>query len=162
GPGVVSQKSEPGRMPATNIDVSGVVPALGRVLEEVDGTDRERGTQNGNVARQHRSGQETKSLEWPPRTDGTATSCPVLDQMSSLQVKAMDAEISDFQRGLLAEALFHRSTPLLDILGRRVELDRGEADRCSAQYGLAKVEPGSDEGCGRRKVVGLLGFGEDI
>src|SRR5260370_35875699 len=74
----------------------------------------------------------------------------------------MSAEVSNFKRCLVAQALFNGSAPLLDVLRRRVQIERGEADRGHAQHRLAKVEPGGDEPGRRGKVIGLLGLREGI
>ena len=67
-------------------------------------------------------GKKRQSLEGPARTNRARTRRRVVDQMSSLQVHAMRSQVAQLQRGFLAEALFDRATPLLDVLRRRVRV----------------------------------------
>src|ERR1039457_2079602 len=59
GEGVIGQQAQPVGIPAAHVDVAGVVPTSGRVLEVVHGTDRKSAAGHLDVIRKHRAGQET-------------------------------------------------------------------------------------------------------
>src|SRR5262250_1353584 len=87
--------------------------------------------------------------------------------MRTLQVKTACSQIPDLERRTGAETLFDLCVPLLNVLGRRVRIERGEAYRgcgqsACAQHGSAKVETASEQGRRRSEVIRLLGFRENI
>src|SRR6185437_4122685 len=60
-------------------------------------------------------------------------------------MKAPRAEVPNLNGGLTPNLPLQRGAPLLDILRRRVQLQRGKADRGGAKHGCRKVE-GIDAG----------------
>ncbi len=90
GEGIVGQKAEPMRIAAADIHVTRVVPTLGGVFQQIDGTDRESLTlhDGGSAARrQHRARHKSEHLEGAPRAKGTRSGERVVDQVRSLQVE---------------------------------------------------------------------------
>src|SRR6266436_1751391 len=74
GEGVVGQKAESTRIPASDIHVSGVVPGLRGILEQINCADRESFAlqDSGSAAgRQHRSRNKCECLERTPRAKRT-------------------------------------------------------------------------------------------
>ncbi len=73
-------------------------------------------------------------------------------------MEAARAQVTDFDRGFLAQLLLQRGAPLLNVLCGRVQLESGEADRGCAQHRGREVECG-DRGNVR---IALRGLREDI
>src|SRR5438270_4002083 len=118
------------RIVAADVDVAGIVPALGAVLEQVDGADRKGlalDDGGGAAGRQCCVGHECEGLEGAARPKRSWARERVVDQVSALEVKAARAEIADFDRSAVAEAFLHRAIPLLDILRGGMRIERGEA-----------------------------------
>src|SRR5207302_19457 len=80
-PGVVAEEGQTMREAAADIDVPGVVPALCRVLQQVDGTDREDCAYQVEVGRQDRIRHEADGFERTARTDGARTRRSVIHQV---------------------------------------------------------------------------------
>src|SRR5260370_30402760 len=119
GEGVVGQKAEPARIAAADIQVSRVVPALRGILEQINGADRESfALHHGGSAtgRQHRSRNKCERLERTPRAQRTRHRASVVDQMRPLQAETKRADVADFERSVLPEALLDRAVPLLYVL----------------------------------------------
>src|SRR4030095_8847131 len=77
-------------------------------------------------------------------------------------MQSMRAKIAQFESCFSAQALLDRSTPLLDVLRRRVGLKGGETNRCDAQYRRTKVQvSGNNPRCGS-EVIALLRFRKDV
>ena len=88
--GVVGQKAEPVRITAPHIHVARVVPTLRRVLQQIDGADRESFTLHdggGAARRQHRARHKSERLEGAPRAKRARSGKSVVDQVRSLQVE---------------------------------------------------------------------------
>src|SRR5258708_2061316 len=129
GEGVVGQKAEPMRIPAADIHVSGVVPALSGIFEQINGADRESFAlhhSRGAAWRQHGSRNKCERLERTPRAKRTRSGESVVDQMRSLQVETARADVADFERSVLPKAFLHRAVPLLNVLRRRVGIECSE------------------------------------
>ena len=81
---------------AAHIDVSGVVPTLCRVFEQVDGAywteERIVGIGDRHRRRQHCSGNELHALELPARLDRAGSGLRVVDEVRTLQVPATGAD----------------------------------------------------------------------
>src|SRR6266851_648627 len=141
GEGVVRQKAEPMRIAASDIHVSGVVPALRGILEQINGADRESfalhdsGTAAGG---QHRSRNKCERLERTPRAKRTRSGESVVDQMRSLQVETARADVADFKRSVLPEAFLHRPVPLLNVLRWCVGIESSETHSGWRQCAHAK------------------------
>ena len=72
-------------------------------------------------------------------------------------MEAASAQITDLDGRFRSQLLFDRSTPLLDILRRRVQLKGGEAGHGCADHRRGEVER-SDRG---NEGIALRGLGED-
>src|SRR6266478_1913774 len=168
--GVVRQKTEPVRIPAADIHVSGVVPALRGIFEQIDGADRESFAlhHGGSAAgRQHRSRNKCERLERTPWAKWTRSRESVVDQMRSLQVETARADVADFERSVLPEAFLQRAVPLLNVLRRGVGIERSETHsswcQCArAKNGSAEIHTRVEERRWRREVIGLLCLRENV
>src|ERR1035437_6218520 len=74
------------------------------------------------------------------RLNQAGTRLRVIDEVGALQVESACAEVADFKRGLTAQLLLERGAPLLNVLRRRVQLQRGETHHRGAQYRRGKVQ----------------------
>src|SRR5713226_1203482 len=87
--------------------------------------------------------------------------------MCSLQVETARADVADFERSVLSEALLHRAVPLLNVLRRRVGIERSETHsswcQCArAKNGCAEIHTCVEERSWRREVIGLLCLRENV
>src|SRR5262249_42862611 len=126
---------------AANVDVSGVVPALGGVFEEVDGADGERLALNNNVSAarsQYSSWYEAQSLEGTARTKRARARRRVVNQVSALQMEATRSQILDFNYGVICESFMDLCIPLLNVLSWSVRIKSGETHCCGRQRAFAK------------------------
>src|SRR5512132_4726621 len=74
----------------------------------------------------------------------------------------MGSQVAKFQRHLWTETLLDRTTPLLDVLWRRVEFNGGETNSGCAQNCRTAVEVTGDDAGRRREIVTLLRFRKDV
>src|SRR5262249_19952365 len=95
-PGIVSQESPTANITTANVHIAGVVPALRRVLQEVDGTDREtdgavgascRGRNIRDIGRQLCPFNETDAWERTAWPNGSRPRRRVVNQVSTLKVQ---------------------------------------------------------------------------
>src|SRR6266699_6033874 len=77
-------------------------------------------------------------------------------------MNTMRSKVAQFQRHLCAQTLFDGTTPLLDILRRRILFNGGEANGSRAQHRRSEVEVTGDDAGRRSEVVALLRLGKDI
>src|SRR6267154_80432 len=170
GEGVVGQKAKPMRIAAADIHVSGVVPALRGILEQINGADRESFAlhdSRSTARRQYRSRNKCERLERTPRAKRTRSRESVVDQMRSLQVETARADVADFERGVLPKASLHRAVPLLNVLRRCVGIERSEThggwrQSARAKNGSAEIHTRVEERRWRREVIGLLCLRENV
>ena len=105
-PGVIREQREPMLITPAHVYISGVIPALCRVLQQVDGADREahlscgasRGRSDVGHTRwqggvRHKRNDRVRSA----RSDGSGTRRRIVDQMRALQVQAVRAQVADLQ-----------------------------------------------------------------
>src|ERR1700682_4703030 len=137
---IVGEKGPTFSKTASHIHVTCLVPALCRVLQQINAAHRKRSIGYCNVVRQDHSRQETQRLERSAWSDGAGTGRRVINQVAALQVHTMGSEVAKFQRHLWTETLLDGTTPLLDVLRRRVELHGGEANGGRSQNGRSDVE----------------------
>src|SRR5713226_9202774 len=164
GESVVGQKAEPMRIAAADIHEARVVPALRGVFQQIDGADWKSLTLHegsGAIRRQHRARHKSKRLEGTPRPQRARSGESVVDQVRPLQMETSRADVADFKRGVLPEALLHGAVPLLDVLRGSVGIEGCEAHRgwrqgARAQNGCAEIHPRVEEGRRRSEVIGLL------
>src|SRR5712664_809754 len=130
GEGIVGQEAEPMRIAAADIHVTRVVPTLRGVFQQIDGADRESLTlHNGSGAArsQHRAWHKSKRLKGAPRAKWARPGESVVDQVRSLQMETTRADVAEFKRGVLPEALLHGAVPLLDVLRGSVGIESCKA-----------------------------------
>src|SRR5215470_3393104 len=161
-PRVIRQYAEPFRIAAAHIDVARVIPALGSVLKEVDGAYRKSGADYRHVGRQHSIRHKADGFEWAAWTNRTWAGGRVVDQVSSLQMNAMGAQVSQLKGSALAKTLLHRCAPLFDVLRGGVRIQCSKADRGLPQHRFAEVETVGDDAGGRHKIVALLRLGKNV
>ena len=143
---------------AADVDVAGVVPALGGVLEQVDGGDGEGVGDADDVGRQGGVGDEADLAEGSAGLNGTGAGLRIVDEVGALKVPTAGAEVADLDGGRGAELFFDVGGPLLDVLRGGVDLHRGEADGGLAEDGGSEVETGE----GGLEVIALIGLGKDV
>src|SRR5258708_23068412 len=127
GKRVVGQERKSMGVTPAHVDVAGVVPALCRVLQQIDGAYRERQTDGIHLGRQNSSGDKADLRERTARANRARSGRRVVDKMCALQMKTVVAQEAYFESRLAAQALFHRGAPLLQVLSRRVQIHRREA-----------------------------------
>src|SRR4051812_7970146 len=162
--GVVSEKTQTVGVPAAYVHISRVIPALGRVFQQVNRAYREGLALNDSVCaagNQHRVGDEAQRLEGAPRAKRSRTWRRIIDQVGALQVETAGSEIADFECSARSESLFDLRVPLLNVLGGSVGIEGSKAHRGSGQcaftkYGSAEIKRIRQQGSGRREVVSLL------
>src|SRR5258708_1525964 len=135
---------------AADIDIACVVPGLRGVGEQVDGADGSaksacgatcgRSRRHGDACGQARVCDEFQELERAARPDGAGAWRRVVDEVGALEMNAASAEIAEFESGFAAETLFDGGAPLLDVLGGRVGIEGGEANRGFAEDGWSEVK----------------------
>src|SRR6266852_9530168 len=165
------------RVTAAHVDVAGVVPSLRGVGQQVDGADGRAERTGGTAGRRRRrdgyvAGQgcavyELEKLQRAARSDGPGTRRRVVDEVGALQVNAARAEITDFESRFAAEAFFNGGAPLLDVFGRRVGIEGGEADGGSTEHCGCEIQ-GSlrlrrrKQRCRRREIIKLLRLRKNV
>src|SRR5205823_3625622 len=82
----------------------------------------------------------------------------IIDEMGPLQMYSVVAEIPEFQRGLVSQALLHREAPLLNVLRRSMRVHGRKADGGFAQHWSPEIKPVD----GWSEIVTLLGFRKHI
>src|SRR3954447_18302991 len=82
--------------------------------------------------------------------------------MRALQVNSMRSQISNFKCGVMTEALFNGTAPLLDVLRRRVGIHASETHSSLPQHRLTKIKLASKQRRGRSEVVALLSFRKHV
>ena len=74
----------------------------------------------------------------------------------------MRSQIAQLEGRFRAQTLLDRTTPLLDVLRRRIGFKSSETDSGNTQHGWTKIEVrGDDSGC-RSEIVTLLCFRKDV
>src|SRR5947207_9225441 len=114
--GVVSEKTQAVGVPAAYVHISRVIPALGRVFQQVNRAYREGLALNDSVCaagNQHRVWDEAQRLERAPRAKRSRTWRRIIDQVGELQVETAGSEIADFECGGRAQTRFGLRVPLL-------------------------------------------------
>src|SRR6266852_6117843 len=164
------------RIAAAHVDVTGVVPTLRRVGEQVDGahgraddsygTISRRGGRDGSARRQDSIVDELEDFEGAARADGAGARRRIVDEVGALKMNAACPEIADFESGLAVETLLDRGAPLLDILcgsvrvkGRKAH--RGRAEDCGIEIERRLSLCGAQQRGGGIEIVKLLGLRED-
>src|SRR5258708_7335752 len=87
--------------------------------------------------------------------------------MRSLQVETARADVANFERSVLPEAFLHRAVPLLNVLRRRVGIERSETYsswcQCArAKNGCAEIHTCIEQRNWRGEVIGLLCLRENV
>ena len=120
------------RVLPAHVHIACVVPALRRIFQPVDRAYRESLALDncvGITARgQSGSVYKGKGFERAPWANGSRSRWGVVDQVSPLKVKSARAQVADRERCVGAEALLQLAVPLLDVLRRRIGIERREAN----------------------------------
>src|SRR5205085_7602517 len=96
GIGVIRQKAETAGILPANIYVTGVVPTLRRIFEQIDCADRERLALDDGVGaarREYCVWNKTECLERTARAERAGSRRRVMDQVRALQVQSARAEM---------------------------------------------------------------------
>src|SRR6185437_9201632 len=95
---------------------------------------------HGYIRRQNGVGHEADLFEWSPWLNQSRPWLRIIDQVRALQMESARAQISNLKNRILAQALLHRSAPLLDVLRRRMRLHSCKSDHGRSEYSRGKVE----------------------
>src|SRR5439155_13404830 len=102
-----------------------------RANRRADSAHRTSGRRCGrdaDAARQSAAVDKLQNLERAARSDGSRARLRIIDQVRPLQMNSPRSQVPDFKGRLASETLLDRSTPLLNILGRRVRIESRKAD----------------------------------
>src|SRR6267378_4831541 len=86
---IVGEECPPSSKPASDVDITGFIPALRGILQEVDPAHRKSCVGNGDVRRQAHARQKAKDLEWPARPNRSWPGRSVINKMRTLQVHSV-------------------------------------------------------------------------
>src|ERR1700754_1523216 len=158
---VVSQKRPTATETPAHIDVARVIPTLRGILQQVNPAYRKRCIGNRDVVRKNHARKEAQSSERPAWSNRARPGRRIIDQMRTLKMQSVRSQIAEFERGVRPQTLLDRTTPLFDVLRRRVELESGKTNRRDTQHRWSKIQVTSDDRGRRSEIVALLRFGKD-
>jgi hypothetical protein len=170
-PGIVRKECKAAREASTDVDVTGVIPALCAVLQQIDGADWKTNlivwapasrSRVGHISRQCCIWHKTNLGKRPAWTDWPRARRRIVNQVGALQVETVRSQVSNLERCLMPEAFLDRTAPLLDVLRRSMRVHGGEAYRSLAEHGMPEIELRRQNGCRGSEVIALLRFRENI